>query len=351
MSTVNAATTSQSFALVTTSKMLKQRKNLDFIDDDITAGLMTQVKKNIEAKKDPKAAVPAAVPMTYEDLTAEVTMTFAEAMAQLLFQPLAIFIRYCLLQETCKMYRIDVPEGTEPRMHRFFVLDGRRNTFFPFDLNTRLIDKQGRSVSFVDACFGPQKEDSNCYSDRDIENSWFRKMGKGFEHSPFFYLRRKLYDTFKVKMDHQVVLTLTTLPAKPGFVQGLSVLEVVWDRNTDKKIFDPKSNWQKYLCSNMKDGFGHQIDTHDEMIMAKDAKKIDVSKFVSWSCSENINFHDEIQQMQDEIKVMQSKIQFQLEKAAPQVEIKEGRPNQRRKKAQPKKAEADAYAEHPPPLE
>lgn len=273
---------------------------MDGMDDNMSMMLMSKMKKNTKKGQTEKISDPPQEPISADEMK-----DFAIAAVQSLFAPLTLFARRCVERENCKAMRIGVPEGVRPKYFRFFLIDGKEHTAFSFSMNARLYDQKGRSVSFAELCFGPQKSGSQKFSERDFEAAWFNKLGLGFQYSPIFQLTRLIDQSFQKKLECQMVLTMTTLPARGDHAEGVSALEFVWDRSVDETLRLPKSNWLKYSKADSK--FSHLLSDFDEVIEKTLGASGVLENFKKWSCTDDLQFGEEVSTLREEITDLQAK--------------------------------------------
>lgn len=279
------------------------------MDDEMTKMLMARLAKS---------KIPRGMPHLEEDSVSPLeAQMFAAGIVITLREPLKLFARKCLEVENCKHLRIGVPPGVKPMYYRFFMLNGRSG--FPFTMNSRLFNKEGRSMSFLDLCFGPKKSGSDKYSERDTEQAWFNQLGLGFKASPFFQLARLIYKDF-LEIKCQMVLTMKILDIRPPqdgkvFAEGQSLLEFMHSADLYETLEHPSSNWLE--ISKADSSFSASCGEHDGLI-EETLARTEVLEFLSHhSCTNDLYLKNHIQILQEEILECQKKLREHLETHSP----------------------------------
>lgn len=306
-------------------------------DIDKKQEVVEKRKQKLEAKVGGKA--------DFRPLVADEKKLYSLAMSKMLFKPLIAFGEWRVTREVCKHQGVGVTPGQRPRFDTFFLLNGREDTVLPFRMVSRLFGKDGKSLSFADACFGTQKGKESKFSERNFSEA------PPAELNPFFILKRKIYKHFKEKYGVQVVLTMTTAQNmdEKKHKEGQSYLELGYlGSSEERRVFmTPDSPWLAYTREQEPDGFSQLRDDLDEKIDRLCKGPVDFAKFSCWDCSGQLTFKDAVKQMEVETAEMQAQLEVESKR---RMEAMTKHPRRPRKEAGAAAPAGHApYAPKPPP--
>ena len=274
-------------------------------DNNFMTALLKDISDSQEASQKWKEAVEERLGCKVDfetPLNPDERTLYRRAMVETLLRPLIAFADWKVTREVCKSRGIDI--GVSRKADTFFLLNGKEQTILPFRFGSRLFGKDGRSLSFVEACFGSQVPEGT-FTQRAFEDA------PPPEHNPFFILKRLIYKRFKKVYGIQVVLTLTTYrPVEERFKEGPTFLEFGYIGTTPERrpFRTPMSPWTQYTRDDRADGFNQYRSDLDDQIDRLCKEPVDLSSFSCWDCAGDIHFRDAVERLETETAEMQAKL-------------------------------------------